>query len=365
MATTSHSSLLVCLFIATILVLSTIKAVNVEVPTYTVNLDQPPKERWAHVVSDYSQLYPLLVNELYNIIPKPIVEAITAVTSVLDHYMPQPYADEIRGIAKYTNSSVGETLMGNLAYDFTAFHHSFGSINETKRGACTSILSLTPNGTLLHGRNLDYAFKNLIRNFTINVEFESKGRLVFKATTFAGMIGVFTGMRPGGLSISLDQRNTGEVWSNIFDAIRTKFHGMVGVVIREVLTDTSMNYNSAVKKLSQIQLIAPCFLIVGSPGKDGVVITRDRSKAVDVWFLNTTKSWFLVETNYDHWEKPPSSDNRRDPAIKMLNSLGHNNMSITGLYNVLSTYPVLNKATAYTTLMSSNTGYYHAVIRYP
>ena len=340
--------------------LQVVLPVDVPVPKYTVNLDLPPEERWGPVVKDYAGLYPLLMEELYQIIPKPIVEAITGVTSVLDQFIPQPYADEIRGIAKYTNSSLGETLMGNLAYDFTAFHHG----GKPKRGACTSILALDDNGTLFHGRNLDYTFKDLIRNFTINVEFQRKGQTVFMATTFAGMVGVLTGMRPGGVSISLDQRNTGEIWSNFYDALKTGFHGMVGVVLRETLSDISLNYNDAVAKLTTTRLIAPCFLIIGGPGGEGVVITRDRSKAIDVWHLN--ESWYLVETNYDHWKPPPASDNRRDPAIKTLDSIGRSNITAGSLFKVLSTPPVLNTGTSYTTVMSCGSlSYYHDVIRYP
>lgn len=332
------------------------------VPSYIVNLDEPPQERWSHVVSRYADLYPLLVEELYKIIPRPVVDVITEITGKLDGVFPAPYGDEIRGIAKYTNSSVGETLMGNLAYDFTAFYHG----NIKRRGACTSILALNSNGTLLHGRNLDYAFKDLIRNFTIDVEFHRGGTLVFRATTFAGMVGVFTGMRPGGLSISLDQRNRGFILSNIIDAVRTRLHGMVGIVIRDVLSDPTVTYASAVKILTQTKLIAPCYLIVGGPGQSGVVITRDRSETLDVWSFNVSRSWYLVETNYDHWEVPPESDDRRDATVKELERISRDNITMETLYEVLSTYPILNKGTAYTTLMSSGTPvHYSAVIRYP
>ena len=353
-------SVILVLFSSSLL-LQASQGIDVPVPSYTVSLDDPPQEMWAHVVSDYAELYPLLLQELYNIIPKPIVEGITSVAAVLDHFIPQPYADEIRGIAKYTNSSVGETLMGNLAYDFTAFHH--GSITE--KGACTSILAIDNNGTLIHGRNLDYTFKDLIRNFTVNVQFQSKGQTIFTATTFAGMVGVFTGMRPGGLSISLDQRNTGEIWSNFYDAVKTGFHGMVGVVLRETLADPSLSYNDAVSRLTQVRLIAPCFLIIGGANGEGVVITRDRSKAIDVWQLNESESWYLVETNYDHWKAPPPNDNRRDPAIKKLEDIGRSKITADSLYQVLSTPPVLNNSTSYTTVMSSGSHYYYNVIRYP
>lgn len=54
-------------------------------------------------------------------------------------------------------------------------------------------------------------------------------------------------------------------------------------------------------------------------------------------------TWFLVETNYDHWNQPPFFDDRRRPAIHCLDQMGRENASPEGLYNVLSTKPVFNE----------------------
>lgn len=67
-----------------------------------------------------------------------------------------------------------------------------------------------------------------------------------------------------------------------------------------------------------------------------------------MWFLgrgsiSQLSTWFLVQTNYDHWNKPPFFDDRRDPAIHCLDKMGRNNASRAGLYDVFSTIPVLNQ----------------------
>ena len=47
----------------------------------------------------------------------------------------------------------------------------------------------------------------------------------------------------------------------------------------------------------------------------GVVITRARTKADNVWELDIKKNvWYLLETNYDHWTVPPFYDDRRTPG---------------------------------------------------
>ena len=45
------------------------------------------------------------------------------------------------------------------------------------------------------------------------------------------------------------------------------------------------------------------------------MITRSRAGAVDTWQLGKEGAqWYLLETNYDHWEKPFVLDDRRTPA---------------------------------------------------
>lgn len=48
-------------------------------------------------------------------------------------------------------------------------------------------------------------------------------------------------------------------------------------------------------------------------------MTRDRAGAADVWRMNET--YFLVETNYDHWKKPLFIDDRITPANKCMNQI--------------------------------------------
>ena len=66
------------------------------------------------------------------------------------------------------------------------------------------------------------------------------------------------------------------------------------------------------------------FILADGKGKNaGTVITRAREKTAGVvdLYQETDKSksgsWFLLQTNYDPWDKPPFFDNRRDPGIKV------------------------------------------------
>ena len=147
----------------------------------------------------------------------------------------------------------------------------------------------------------------------------------------------------------------------------------------------------------------------------GCLITRFRD-SYDTRFMNQSSShdWYIVQTNYDPWNSPPFYDDRRTPAQKCLadaypnrdvfpsalrntlQSVGdsvsslaqsawrlvkgneqipttvmekhsfadNNNGSLSVLYNVFSTRPVLNKLTTYTTLMCAEDGYIQTHLRW-
>ena len=76
-------------------------------------------------------------------------------------------------------------------------------------------------------------------------------------------------------------------------------------LVRDVL-ERSYDYEGAVSELSTRPLIAPCYFIVsGTEHNQGHLITRGRNETIQPLQLNLEDDrWYLLETNYDHWEKP-------------------------------------------------------------
>ena len=337
---------------------------DVRAPTYVVNLDLPPLERWKTVVEDYASDLAILLKEVEDKYPDELVKIVGKIAGSLDSYMPQPYADEIRGVAKYSGLSLGLTVLANIMYDITAF----GGEKSNARGACTSIVATAADGTTYHGRNLDYTFVAILRNLTVVVHFQRSGQTIYTGTTYAGYVGLLTGQRANGITISLDERDQGKWWENVIQAILDGTGAIVSFVLRDTLSNSSMDFESSLAFLQSTPLIATSYIILGgAKAGQGAVITRDRTHAADVWRLDLQAGrWYLVETNYDHWEAPPPSDDRRDPAIAAMNATGKANINGDTLYGVLSTPPVLNDGTTYTTIMSAaNPDLYYAYIRFP
>ena len=319
-------------------------------PRYTLDLDKDPLDRWANIVVDFKPAIQLLLAEFEKMVPKAVVEAASLIGDAAIKYLPYPYGLEIVGVATAIDRSVGDVLLANILYEVSAYGH--GKLNER---ACTSIVAESLNGTILHGRNLDYHFTDALQNLTIIVDFYKSGKRLYTGTMFAGMVGLLTGMKPNGFTVTLNERDTGDWWMNALAAITAGTHGISTLLIRDAISDPNLDFEGAVNRLAYTNIIAPCYLIVGGVGPNqGAIITRDRESALDVWRLDSINGfWFRVETNYDHWNAPPTSDDRRDPANKAMSAMGRNNLSPTELFNVLSIHPVYNSGTVYTVLMSA------------
>ena len=110
---------------------------------------------------------------------------------------------------------------------------------------------------------------------------------MYTGVTFAGQVGLLTAQRPNSLTISLDERDQGQIWDNVFEAIFNKNAIPVTFLIRDVVSTEGMDFSQAVKKVSQVSLIAASYLILGGVKVgEGAVVTRGREKTADIWRLS-------------------------------------------------------------------------------
>ncbi|XP_076819004.1 N-acylethanolamine-hydrolyzing acid amidase-like [Clavelina lepadiformis] len=325
--------------------------------TYVVNLDLPPMERWNNVLKHFNPkdiiaaVHSLLDEYLPGKLVIPILEKIAA---DLDRYIPQPFADELRGISKNFNVNLGDVVLGNLVYDISAF-------NNGQFKACASIVASDKTGRLIHGRNLDYDIGDRLKPLTIQVDYQKNGKTLFMATTYAGYIGVITGQKNLAFSVSGDQRNSGHLWENLLSALEDSWPTFM---LQRMVLEGARDYQAAVSLLSNTPTIAPVYFIVGGirPG-EGAIVVKDQRNLRNVTLMND--KWYVLETNYDPWKAPPKSDDRRDAGIAAMNKVGRENMNPAELYKVLSVPLVFNSDTTYTTIMcAADPEVYHTMIRY-
>jgi hypothetical protein len=359
------------------------RAVNLEVTTtnphpsgrddgtflerFRVDLDDPPRERWKHVMTAYRESARATISSLFSSLPETVHDEVDALVSNAEARLPAWAREEMLGVAEALNVTYGDVVIVNLFFEITPF--------------CTSIVSQNAvTGKIYHSRNMDFglAMPQLsasLRDIAVDVEFWKTNKLAFLATTFAGYVGVATGMRAGAFSVTANEREmTGSIpvpnifknLVNLVDVLITTDAYPVTWAVRELLEEEDTDFYGAVSLLGARKFATQMYLTVGGVSAgEGVVLTRGRNQLLDTWRIFADDGeWFLVQTNYDHWIPMPPWDNRKAPAEKAILEVGAEDISPLTMYErVLSRDPVLNQLTVYSTTMSCSEGTYESRVR--
>jgi len=329
------------------------------VPVNIINLDLPPAQRWTKICSNST--YKLIMGQLIDALEH-LFDNITLINElgelINNVYFPQEYAQEIKGCAAAMGVEYGWLSWVNMGYEVTS--------------ACTSIVAQDKAGKVYHVRNMDFYdgiwLTDHLKNLTMTLEYQKGGKTLFHATSFAGYVGVLSGMKPNVFSVSINTRyypknGLKNFLLEIVAAIMEKNNSLVSFLTRHAMT-TQTSFAGALNLLSNGPLIADVYYTIAGPNAfDGAVISRNRLNASDVWRLNKTR-WYEVQTNYDHWVKPPWFDDRVVPADNAMTALGQNNVNYAGLFKVLSVKPVLNIQTTFSMLTSPADGSYTSYSRW-
>ena len=399
-----------------------------QVPRYTVNLDEPADTRWARVIEDYADKV-VVVNDFIEETIKSgdsfMVKLGASVVETVMSFANQTkfvfYHDELKAIASGTKMPLGRVVMMQLVYEASALCTSIAvpaHVAQTTNPEGGVASSVSGEGTMAHIRTMDWEME-FLRSLTIEVEFIKDGNPLHTITTWAGYVGVLTGLahRPAlvdnfSISVNFRSKGSGSLWTNIKQAITRGWP--IGFLVRETLEKAS-SYDQAVQWLRNSELIAPCYFTVASARPyTGCLITRDRT--CDEHFASiippgqepptiTTKSTkaqsksktgggktkgngeneeevmvapepvpFVVQTNIDHWSDCADEDimdsiERRSRTqttlLEQYSSRGSEGASATEspaemdqefLWKLLSRRPVCNGITIYGTLMYPSTG---------
>ncbi|GAU92270.1 hypothetical protein RvY_04371 [Ramazzottius varieornatus] len=335
-------------------------------PKYNVSLDVEPRLRWRHVVADYPYLnittYGML--NVFNFFADGSFYPFNGNFSpdrkrIVEDYLnrlPLDLRQELEGIAEFSNVSKEFITMANIVYEIVTF--------------CTSIVASDINGKPIHGRNLDFRGTPLLRDETIHVDFVRKingvQQIVYSAVTVAGSISLMTAQKPGVFTYSLNRRitKTGHGMEDAtlnFDVFRNTSSTVLLSMVRQAL-ETATTYEGAVEQFSRAWLPSPCYLIIGGTREnEGVILTRDRDRPVDVHPIDVRQGrWYVAQTNTDRWlpfdnkTDPFSAQNRLEIAERALNRTTRRNINFKTMFDVIGTNAVYNHATVFSTVMSAS-----------
>lgn len=173
---------------------------------------------------------------------------------------------EIKGFFGAIGMETWEGMAMNFIYEYGAF--------------CTSIVARKEDGTIIHGRNLDFPLTSYIRKLTYHAEFYDGEHYKYSTNMFAGHMGVFTGYKNNGFSISENERTPSEqknIWLFAENMILI-FLGFdeISWAIRKAF-DICDSYSCAYNFLHDAPVIAPGYIIMaGIEENEGAIISRDR-----------------------------------------------------------------------------------------
>ncbi|KAM6972189.1 acid ceramidase [Aplochiton taeniatus] len=337
---------------------------------YTVDLDLHPSDRWTALITDKKADLVNMIQAIKDLadafVPSgKLVHMVDVALPLLANTLPYPFKDELKGIATASGVSLGEVVLFNVFYEiFTV---------------CTSVVAEDSTGNLIHGRNLDFGLfmgwdiKNRswiisekLKPLVVNIDFTRGNKTVFKSTNFAGYVGMLTGIKPHTFTLTMNERfSLDGGYIGILEWILGKRDGMWMSFLTRSVLENSTSYEEAKTSLVQTKLLAPAYFILGgNQTGQGCVITRARVLSLDILEIDLKQGrWYVLETNYDHWKEPLFLDDRRTPAKKCMNQTMQANISSKTMYDMLSTKPVLNKLTTYTTLMEVSKGKLESYIR--
>ncbi|CAE7454240.1 ASAH1 [Symbiodinium natans] len=334
------------------------------VPRFVVDLDKPPNERWAHIVDPYAQQLRAVLKQVDDHIEQLNSTATSVAASLVSSVLSGAasmnrvmYKDELAAIAKQADVPLGKLVAMQLVYEASAHCTSvvlpYDDANLSMASAAVGEPDDHATAPLLpaHIRTMDWEME-FLRPLTVEVMFLQHGAPQFLCTTWVGYVGVLTGMtvrhmnRPAdqlrlmkqnpasldahawkigergrppapaspqvdafenySVSVNFRAPGTGSFWTNLMNALDS--YWPVGFLVRYVLSQSDVPFESAVRVLRTSKLIAPCYLTVcgsAAPGR-GALITRDHESELQPW--NLSDKGIIVQPNMDHWSDKDEED---------------------------------------------------------
>lgn len=212
---------------------------------YIVNLDLPPQDRWREIINHYKRDILHVATSMEELFGNGVMSTLTTwFFSGLTKMGGVMYSQEIESISEMLGLPVGKVALMQIAYEFFA--------------ACTSIIAQDDDIPFLI-RNMDWDME-MLKPLTIEVEFYKKGRAQFIATTWAGYVGILTGMRYKSFGVAINYRRVGgSVLTNLLQGIQSAWP--ISFLVRHVL-ETCKTYPSAVLAFQRAALMAPTYVII-------------------------------------------------------------------------------------------------------
>lgn len=142
---------------------------------------------------------------------------------------------------------------------------------------------------------MDFSLPDKIRQATYEAEFVNGDETLFHAAMFTGTTGVYTGMRPGAFTLSLNQRYPEQHYLKLVQNLGMLWSGYqeISWINRQVLAQCD-DFDCAYDMVSSKPSTSKAYIILGGVrGHEGVVMARDNLGISHVTSLSKD-NWYLI-----------------------------------------------------------------------
>jgi len=287
------------------------------VPEFTIDLDRDPEHRYDEVIAHFNDT----VQELVQTFMKgPMVGFCDQFTSHRGEENPE-LQGELRGIAREANVPVSVIQTMAFLYEFDTIMVPLENVtwpwsNEEPLPAgfgkdnlmsafggfgCTGIIVRDDEGTVYHGRNLDFAFAKWLQNMTYMGTYVKGGAELFTIQTIAAYPMLLTGWRRGsnGYTIEINTRfldhwgGNSDLVKNMMDQTRTPS----GWTKRKILEEID-NFEEAVEAFSTRPYMAPEYSIISGVKKGTILGRNPDGNAYKIDLKDEDR--YIIMTNFDY-----------------------------------------------------------------
>lgn len=274
------------------------------VPRFTLDLTQPPEQRWRGL-SEFRESARSLLRAYADLPHTASVEA--GLDELERHHVSPEHVAEIDGIAALLGVDRALVRRANYHYD------GMKLANGPPPFACTAIAVASPAGPI-HARNLDwFTSGGMLAKATTLVDFVGAPAGPFTLVTWPGFAGALSGLAPGRFAITLNFVVSGEPFS----------YGAPAVFALRRVLETCSNFSEARSFLVSQPLISDALLLLsGTNSEERVVIERTPTRAAvrtshDKQPLVVTNDYRALELNRGSGELSRTSCARFDRATDL------------------------------------------------
>ena len=175
--------------------------------TYKMELNDPPIKRWEFIYKDFKEPLDRFMAYL-DLLPisKTFYDGVELYAKTEFKY--QDFVEEVDALAKLSGYPFEKIFFFNFFYEFSTVP------------LCTGFLVRNKDGTVMHGRNLDFEMWELISKLLVNLDYYKDGKYLFTNYAVAGSVFSLTGVRPGGFSVNVDTRGARSLSEDLVSLIK-------------------------------------------------------------------------------------------------------------------------------------------------